>query len=70
MTYLLENGVYLQATPKTIKEIAQQWAQRLDVKVLMYRSLDERKWHPAYYRQGQQDYFAKDFSAPPFNYYS
>lgn len=70
MTYLLENGIYVQATASTIKSIAEQWAQKLDVKVLMYKNIEEHKWHKAFYRLGQRDYYGKEYSAPPFNYYS
>lgn len=70
-TYLIENGVYIQAdNADQMKEIAQRWAEKLNVKVLMWKNIDERKWHPAYYRQGEQDYYGKDFADTPFNYYS
>lgn len=70
-TYLMENGIYVQAeSAKAMQMIAEQWAQKLDVKVLMWKNIEEFKWHPAYYQQGTRDYFGKEYSAPKFNYYS
>lgn len=71
MTYLLENGIYIQAEDnKQMQAIAEQWAQKLDVKVLMWKSIEELTWHPAYYRQGRRDYYGKLYNEPKFNYYS
>lgn len=70
-TYLIENGMYIQAEDdKQMQAIAERWAERLNVKVLMWRNIDERKWHESYYRQGERDFYGKEFAAPPFNYYS
>lgn len=70
-TYLMENGVYVQANSnKEMQEIAERWAIKLDVKVLMWKNIEERKWHPAYYRQGERDFYGKEYATPPFNYYS
>lgn len=70
MTYIFENGLIVQATAGEIKAIAERWAQKLDVKVLFYKNIDERKWHPAYYREGLQDHYGKRVNEPSFNYYS
>ena len=70
-TYLIENGIYVQAQDADeMQKIAEQWAQKLNVKVLMWKNIDERIWHAAHYRQGEQDFFGKDFADTPFNYYS
>ena len=71
MTYLLENGLYIQAEDnKQMQAIAEQWAQKLDVKVLMWKNIEEINWHPAYYQLGSRDFYGKEYSAPKFNYFS